>query len=53
MSQNEKVVVVSTSAKPITINYDGGKVVISPMSQNKVYKSKLPGKLPDGLIVIQ
>jgi len=50
---SEKVKIVSFSSKPITITYDGGKVVISPKSQHKVYKSKLPGKLPEGLIIIQ
>jgi len=50
---DQKVMIVSTVSKPITLSYDGDKVVISPKSQHKVYKSKLPGKLPDGLIVIQ
>ena len=53
MSVREKVIIVSTSNKPITINYDGGKVVISPKGRNTFYKDCLPGVLPSGLIEIK
>jgi len=45
---------VSTVNYPVTVNYDGSVIVVSPREViKKIDENKLPGTLPKGLKVIK
>jgi hypothetical protein len=45
---------VSTVNYPVTVQYDGSQIVVSPREViKKIDKNKLPGSLPKGLKVIK